>query len=151
VPVLVVDDNTANRRILMDQLWSWKMNSVAAATGEEAISLLRRAARAGHPYRLVLSDVHMPGMDGFDLVARIRAASLPGLVIMMLTSGEQRGDLARCRELDVSAYLTKPVRRADLRASIQAALNLRQAHPVPRWPPRPHPRPFKSSRIRNRN
>ena len=123
VPVLVVDDNTANRRILMDQLWSWKMNSVAAATGEEAISLLRRAARAGHPYRLVLSDVHMPGMDGFDLVARIRAASLPGLVIMMLTSGEQRGDLARCRELDVSAYLTKPVRRADLRASIQAALN----------------------------
>ena len=122
VAVLVVDDNMANRRILMDQLWSWNMNSTAAATGEEAISLLRRASQAGTPYRLVLTDVHMPGMDGFGLVAKIRAASLPGLVIMMLTSGEQLGDIARCRELGIFAYLTKPVRRADLRASIQAAL-----------------------------
>ena len=122
VPVLVVDDNMANRRILMDQLWSWKMNSSAAATGEEAMSLLRRAAQAGRPYRLVLTDVHMPGMDGFGLVAMIRAASLPGLVIMMLTSGEQRGDIARCRELGIAAYLTKPVRRAELRSSMQAAL-----------------------------
>ncbi len=122
VPVLVVDDNMANRRIMMDQLWSWKMNSSAAATGEEALALLRRASQAGTPYRLVLTDVHMPGMDGFGLVAKIRAASLPGLAIMMLTSGEQRGDIARCRELGISAYLSKPVRRADLRASIQAAL-----------------------------
>jgi two-component system, sensor histidine kinase and response regulator len=122
VEVMVVDDNMTNRRILMDRLWSWKMHSTAAASGEEALSLLRRAAQAGRPYRLVLTDVHMPGMDGFDLVVKIRAASLSGLVIMMLTSGEQLGDIARCRELGVSAYLTKPVRRADLRASIVAAL-----------------------------
>jgi CheY-like chemotaxis protein len=143
VAVLVVDDNMTNRRILMDQLWSWKMRSSAAATGEEAMSMLRRASLAGTPYRLVLTDVHMPGLDGFGLVARIRAASLPGLVIMMLTSGEQRGDISRCRELGIFAYLTKPVRRADLRSSILAALNGRSpssglsavAAPTPAAPP----------------
>jgi two-component system sensor histidine kinase/response regulator len=121
--VMVVDDNMTNRRILMDRLWSWKMHSTAAASGEEALSLLLRAAQAGRPYRLVLTDVHMPGMDGFGLVARIRSASLAGLIVMMLTSGEQRGDAARCRELGIAAYLTKPVRRAELRAAILAALN----------------------------
>jgi two-component system, sensor histidine kinase and response regulator len=137
--VLVVDDNMTNRRILMDRLWSWKMHSTAAASGEEALSLLRRAAHAGRPYRLVLTDVHMPGMDGFDLVVKIRAASLSGLVIMMLTSGEQRGDMARCRELGISAYLTKPVRRADLRASIIAALGGSSAAdaPIPEGPALP--------------
>jgi len=122
VAVLVVDDNLTNRRILMDQLWSWNMHPAAAASGEEALSLLRRAAQGDRPFRLVLSDVHMPGMDGFDLARKIRSASFSGLVIMMLTSGEHQGDLARCRDLNLSACLTKPVRRAELRTSIVAAL-----------------------------
>jgi two-component system, sensor histidine kinase and response regulator len=121
--VLVVDDNLTNRRILMDQLWSLRMHPAAAATGEEAISLLRRASEGGRPFQLLLSDVHMPGMDGFSLVAKIRESSLPeGPVILMLTSGEQQSDMARSRALGVSAYLIKPVRRADLRTSIEAAL-----------------------------
>jgi signal transduction histidine kinase/CheY-like chemotaxis protein len=123
IPVLVVDDNLTNRRILMDQLWSWKMQPATADSGEEAISRLRGASDAGRPFQLLVSDVHMPGMDGFRLVDKIRAAHLPaGPVILMLTSGEQQGDIARCRELGVSAYLIKPVRRAELRASIEAAL-----------------------------
>jgi CheY-like chemotaxis protein len=66
----------------------------------------------------------MPDMDGFDLVKRINSSpKLAGPVIMMLTSGEQRGDLARCRELGVAAHLTKPVRRAELQLSIVLALS----------------------------
>jgi signal transduction histidine kinase/DNA-binding response OmpR family regulator len=123
VPVLVVDDNLTNRRILMDLLWFWHMHPAAAASGEEALSLLRRASERGNPFGLVLSDVHMPGMDGFDLVSRIRSTSLTaGPAIMMLSSGDQPGDAARSRELGVSSYLVKPVRRDDLRNAIRAAL-----------------------------
>jgi two-component system, sensor histidine kinase and response regulator len=122
VAVLVVDDNVTNRRILMDQLWSWNMNPAAAASAQEALSFLRRAYQGRRPFQLVLSDVHMPGMDGFELVRKIRSAALAGPVIMMLTSGEQPGDVARCRELEVSACLTKPVRRAELRSAILDAL-----------------------------
>ena len=123
VPVLVVDDNVTNRRILMDLLWNWRMLPSAAASGEEALSLLRRASERGNPFRLILTDVNMPGMDGFDLVTRIRGAfpdSAP--VIMMLTSGEQQGDAARCRQFNVAACLVKPVRSGDLRLSIEMAL-----------------------------
>jgi CheY-like chemotaxis protein len=124
VPVLVVDDNLTNRRILMDLLWFWHTHPAAAASGEEALSLLRRASERGNPFGLVLSDVHMPGMDGFDLVSRIRSTSLAaGPAIMMLSSGDQPGDAARSRELGVSSYLVKPVRRDDLRSAIKAALS----------------------------
>jgi signal transduction histidine kinase/DNA-binding response OmpR family regulator len=137
--VLVVDDNTTNRRILMDQLWSWNMHPAAAASGEEAISHLRRASQGMRPFRLVLTDVHMPGMDGFELARKIRSASLSGPVIMMLSSGEHQGDTARCRELNISACLTKPVRRAELRASILAALRGQSMAdaPAPVAPERP--------------
>jgi CheY-like chemotaxis protein len=65
----------------------------------------------------------MPGMDGFDLARKVKELPDPWRpVIMMLTSGEQRGDVARCHELGVSAYLTKPVRRAELRTSMMTAL-----------------------------
>jgi signal transduction histidine kinase/DNA-binding response OmpR family regulator len=130
VSVLIVDDNFTNRRILTDMLWLWKMRPVSAASVPEALSLLRRASGIGDPYSLVLTDVHMPEMDGFDLVEQIKgSANLTQPVIMMLTSGEQRGDLARCRELDVATYVTKPVRRAELRAAIGSALARRPERP----------------------
>ena len=65
----------------------------------------------------------MPEMNGFDLVERIHAdRHLTQACVLMLTSGEHLGDLARCRELAVSAYLIKPVRRAELRAAVLGAL-----------------------------
>jgi two-component system, sensor histidine kinase and response regulator len=122
-PVLVVDDNATNRRILTELLWRWNMKPAAAATGLEALSMLRSAAERGHPYALVLTDCHMPEMDGFDLAARIRnSPHLTDAVVMMLTSGEQRGDVARCRELGILVHLTKPIRRVELRAAIALAL-----------------------------
>jgi signal transduction histidine kinase/DNA-binding response OmpR family regulator len=123
-PVLVVDDNVTNRRILTETMWRWHMRPTAAASAEEALSQMRSAAERGRPFHLVLTDLHMPGMDGFQLVEQIKhSRSLEEAVILMLTSGEQQGDLARCRELGISIYLTKPVRHAELRAAILRALS----------------------------
>jgi signal transduction histidine kinase/DNA-binding response OmpR family regulator len=122
-PVLVVDDNLTNRRILTGLLSRWHMRPTAAASAEEALLLLRRSVLHRDPFSLVLTDVHMPGTDGFSLAERImRTPDLAEPLIMMLTSGEQRGDVAKCRELGVSAYLTKPVRRAELSAAIVRVL-----------------------------
>jgi two-component system, sensor histidine kinase and response regulator len=121
--VLVVDDNTANRTILTGILERWGVQTVSAASVHEALAAMQLGSQTGEPFRAVLTDVHMPDRDGFDLVEEIKKfPNLTGTLIMMLTSGEHRGDLVRCRELGVSAYLVKPVRRAELRAAMFKAI-----------------------------
>jgi two-component system sensor histidine kinase/response regulator len=132
---LVVDDNSTNRRILIGLLQLWKLRPAAAASGAEAMLMLEQAAERGDPFSLVLTDCHMPEMDGFDLCARIKnSPHLPDAVVMMLTSGERLGDIKRCRELGISLYLTKPVRRAELHAAIVRSVTRR---PVLRLAPIP--------------
>jgi PAS domain S-box-containing protein len=115
VSVLIVDDNYTNRRTLQGTLARWGMRTAVASGGEAAFRLLTEGCETGEPFRVVLTDAHMPGMDGFTLAERIRhEPALTGATIMMLTSGGQRGDGARCRELGVAAYLTKPIGRAQL-------------------------------------
>jgi signal transduction histidine kinase/DNA-binding response OmpR family regulator len=126
--VLVVDDNATNRRILNDMLLGWSMIPTSVPSAVEGLSQMGRAAEYGHPFAMVLTDVHMPEMDGFDLVIKIHESPhLAGAVILMLTSGDQRGDLARCKELGVSAYLTKPVRRQELHKAVLQALRGKDA------------------------
>ena len=121
--VLIVDDNATNRRILSELLWRWEMNPSCAASGLEALSTLRRAAEYEDHFSLVLTDSHMPEMDGFNLAAHIRnSPNLTDSVVMMLTSSERREDIARCRELGIRVHIVKPVRRAELRAAIAMAL-----------------------------
>jgi signal transduction histidine kinase/CheY-like chemotaxis protein len=123
VPMLVVDDNATNRRILTETLQGWKMKPIPASSALEALSLLQQASQSGQPFSFVLTDVHMPIMDGFRLAEQIKhRPELVAATIMMLASGGQRGDAARCRELGVAAYLTKPVRQSELRAAIDAVL-----------------------------
>ncbi len=131
VPVLVVDDNATNRRILSETLSGWDMRVVAVESGQEALAALEKAAEACEPFQLMITDAHMPGMDGFMLTEEV--AHNPKLVaatIMMLTSSGQQGDAARCRKAGVAAYLTKPVRQAELRDMILLALD-RKARPSP--------------------
>jgi len=130
-PVLVVDDNATNRRILTELLWRWHMRPSSASSGMDALTLMRQASERGDPFSLVVTDCHMPEMDGFDLAARIRnSPHLTDAVVMMLTSGEQAGDIERCREAGIPVYLIKPVRRAELRSAF-ARLLTRSARPDP--------------------
>jgi CheY-like chemotaxis protein len=127
VKVLVVDDNRTNRRILEGMLLRWEMQPVLAESGAEALAQLSGAREAGEPYGLILTDMHMPKMDGFALVERIRERpELTTATIMMLTSAGHRGDAARCQELGVSAYLLKPIRQSELREAVARVLGARE-------------------------
>jgi signal transduction histidine kinase/DNA-binding response OmpR family regulator len=127
IKVLVVDDNRTNRRILDGMLKRWEMKPVLVEGGEEALAELSTAREAGEPYGLVLTDMHMPKMDGFSLIERIRQRpELSTATIMMLTSAGHRGDADRCRELGVAAYLLKPIRQSELRESIAQVLGARE-------------------------
>jgi signal transduction histidine kinase/DNA-binding response OmpR family regulator/HPt (histidine-containing phosphotransfer) domain-containing protein len=119
LPVLIVDDNAVNRRILHTQLARWNTRPTAVASGKAALTALTDAALAGHPFVLVLLDVNMPELDGFQVAEQIAARpELAGATIMMLSSSGQHGETARCHEVGVSAYLTKPIQAADLHAAI---------------------------------
>ena len=127
VKVLVVDDNRTNRRILEGMLKRWEMKSRSVEDGEEALAQLSAAREAGEPYGLILTDMHMPKMDGFALVERIRQRpELSTATIMMLTSAGHRGDAARCQELGIAAYLLKPIRQSELREAIARVLGARE-------------------------
>jgi PAS domain S-box-containing protein len=121
--VLVVDDNRTNRRILEGMLSRWEMVSVSVEDGQEALDALSGARNAGQPFSLILTDMHMPKMDGFSLIEQIRKRpELATATIMMLTSAGHRGDAARCQELGVAAYLLKPIRQSELREAIARVL-----------------------------
>jgi signal transduction histidine kinase/DNA-binding response OmpR family regulator len=121
--VLVVDDNPTNRRILQETLKSWGVRSTQVDGGEQALSELASAQRAGEPYQILLTDMHMPKMDGFTLVEEIRhRAGLEMMAIMMLTSAGHHGDAERCRSLGITCYLFKPIRKVDLLAKVLEVL-----------------------------
>ena len=126
IPVLVVDDNPTNRHILELTLLQWGMRPTLVPSGWAALEELRRAQKAGNAIPLVLLDAQMPQLDGFATAAKIKQdPELPTATIMMLTSGGQRGDADRCRQLGISAYLSKPVRQWELREAILRVLGLK--------------------------
>lgn len=133
VRVLVVDDNRTNRRILDGMLKRWEMLPELTEDGEDALIRLSKAVLGGNPFRLVLTDMHMPGMDGFTLIEHIRKnPELRTATIMMLTSAGHRGDAARCQELGVAAYLLKPIRQSELREAVARVLGAEeQTGPIP--------------------
>jgi signal transduction histidine kinase/CheY-like chemotaxis protein len=128
VRALIVDDNAINRRIFVDTLSRWKMRPTAVSGGQEAVEALMSAVRTADPFVLVLLDANMPDLDGFAVAEEIRYhQELAGATIMMLTSSGQYGDAARCRELGVGTYLTKPIKQADLLEAIYRALDRQSA------------------------
>jgi two-component system sensor histidine kinase/response regulator len=115
VRILVVDDNATNRQILERMLSTWEMIVDLAASGAEALALLYQAVNTNVSYPLIIVDGHMPHMDGFTLLRRIRdAKELKVGKALMLTSAEQMEAAGQCRELEISEYALKPVARSDL-------------------------------------
>ena len=132
--VLVVDDNAVNRRVLREMLLHWRMQPSVVASGAVAIVEMLRAAHVAMPFPLVILDGMMPEMDGFMVVEKIREhAELSGATVMMLSSAIPAGAIARCGELGVASYLTKPVTQAELIDAILIALG-RTAETMPPLP-----------------
>jgi two-component system, sensor histidine kinase and response regulator len=123
VRVLVIDDNDTNLRILNNMLLHWGMQPAIAQGGQEALALLKTAQRQSLSFPLFLTDVHMPGMDGFTLIEHIRQKFAVPPEIVMLTCARHHHDVERCRSLGVAAYLLKPVRRSELRGVLARVLS----------------------------
>jgi two-component system, sensor histidine kinase and response regulator len=120
---LIVDDNATNRHILEQTLGRWKIRTVLADSGAAALLRLHQDARAGLVYDLVILDSHMPGMDGFEVIERIRSSSdLSVRTVMMLTSVDRPEDPRRCQELGIATYLVKPVGQMELLRSVREAM-----------------------------
>jgi len=123
--VLAVDDNATNRLILEEMLRNWGMKPTAVASVSEALPLLDQAYKFGEPYALILTDANMPDVDGFALVEQVKQnVKLGSTIIMMLTSGDRPGDIARCEQLGVAAYLLKPIKQSELFDAIVLALGI---------------------------
>jgi PAS domain S-box-containing protein len=130
--ILVVDDNATNRRILGEMVRNWRMAPSMAEGGPKALEMMAEACQSKEPYRLLLLDVNMPIMDGFELAERMREKKeYRDVVIMMLTSSGQRGDAARCRNLGIAAYLTKPVKQSSLLDAILTIMGTAEPEGAP--------------------
>jgi two-component system, sensor histidine kinase and response regulator len=124
LPVLIVDDNFTNRRVLHAMLSRWGMKPIAVEGGRAALQAMEVAEISGHPFPLIILDGQMPEMDGFSVAEEIiKRPTSSSMTVMMLTSAGHLGDAARCRELGVSAYLVKPVRPPELLEAICNALH----------------------------
>jgi PAS domain S-box-containing protein len=121
--VLVVDDNTTNRRILELKTLAWGMHPVLAEGGERALLLLREAARLGTPFHLAILDMCMPDMDGMQLAGAIRAEpTCAGLPLVLLSSIMRRHRREDPRAAGFAACLTKPVSEAKLLSCLCSVL-----------------------------
>lgn len=143
--VLVVDDYPTNRMILDELLRHWGLIPVLAANASEAWTLLEESQAQPQPISVVISDSQLAGMAGLTLCEQIRQH--PGMrkvILILLTAGESGADLVRCDELDISAWLLKPVKQSELFDALIAAVaqgdeqrSAQAASPVARQPRRP--------------
>ena len=115
VRAIIIDDNEINRRILVEQTSSCGMLSDSFASGEAALSAMRKAHKNGDPYQIAILDNNIPGMDGEILGRAIKSdPALQDTVLVMLTSVAQRGDAKCLTEIGFSAYLNKPIQQSQL-------------------------------------
>ena len=125
VRVLAVDAHEASRRQLGVLLGEWRCRAEALANGEMALTAMREAARVGDPFRVVLVNRWIPGMDGVELGRQIKSDPLiSGASLVLMTSLGQRGDGALAGDAGFDGYLSKPVRHSEIRECLQMALGL---------------------------
>lgn len=113
--ILIVDDNATNQYVLRAQLKSWGCLSGEVSSGIQALEVLRSAVDSKDPYEIAIIDTQMPEMDGETLGNKIKQDSdLQNTILVMMTALGQRGDVKRLEQIGFAAYLTKPVKQAQL-------------------------------------
>jgi len=140
--VLIVDDNDVNRRVLHEQISSWGMRYGSHAEGHRVIEALRAALSEGDPYRFVLLDHQMPGLDGAEVAEAIKAdPAFRDAIVVLLTSIGDRRDMRKLEGSVVDACLAKPVRQSQLLSVLTAEWSKKQQATHPRRPPAPQRKP----------
>jgi signal transduction histidine kinase/DNA-binding response OmpR family regulator len=136
--VRVVDDNATNREILEHQLTSWRARTDCASSSEQALVILETAVASGRPYDLAILDMNMPVIDGLGCASTIRRnPDLSDLKLVILSSVSLPASEQTLRQLDISGQLMKPIRQAELYASLVAVLGgERTARTLPASKPR---------------
>jgi len=117
-PILLVEDNMLNEMVAVGMLRLLGRTAEVASNGVEAVEAMEK-----HPYTIVLMDVQMPVLDGFEATRRIRA-ELPTErqpYIIALTANAMAGDEQRCLQAGMDAYLSKPLSTERLAAALAAA------------------------------
>jgi signal transduction histidine kinase/DNA-binding response OmpR family regulator len=121
--VLVMDDNSTNRRVLCGQLQPVGFDVMATGTGAETLKALTDAKQAGQPFDIVIADDQMPDCDGVTFAARVkRTPDIAATPLVLLTSGDRHGNVNHLSRIGFAAYMTKPVRGSELRACIERVL-----------------------------
>ena len=121
---LVVDDNAINRHFFSDTLRKWGMHSVAVSSGADALVKLAETKANDDCFDLILLDICMPEMNGFDFMKQLQAKEelIKQKIVVLSSAGSP--DVARqCREIGVKEYVTKPVSQHELLNAIIAAMS----------------------------
>ncbi len=125
LPVLVVDDNRTNQVILAETLSGWSIRPTVVGSAKAALKKIGEAEEAGQPYQLMIVDALMPEMDGFMLIEQIHQqpnGSAGPMLVLMLSSADRQTFKQRCENLDVSAYLEKPISQSVLLDTLMTLL-----------------------------
>ncbi len=120
--VLIIDDNETNRLILRETLTPKGVVVTEAKDGESGINAYKTAIQKGLAYDLILSDCHMPGMDGFDVISAIKKEGGDVKTVLMLSSSNLSSDLEKAKECDIGGYLVKPVKSEELFRAVAGTL-----------------------------
>jgi two-component system, sensor histidine kinase and response regulator len=120
VRILVADDNAVNRTLAVRLLERRGYSVTVAVNGKEAVNILR-----DHPHHLVLMDVHMPEMDGFEATAAIREREKTAnirLPIVAMTARAMKSDQESCLQKGMDAYISKPINSSELLKVVESFL-----------------------------
>jgi signal transduction histidine kinase/DNA-binding NarL/FixJ family response regulator/predicted ATPase len=124
--ICIAEDNPINAKIAISFVKKLGFKCEAYGDGQQAVDALARASQAGTPFHLVLMDVQMPVLDGYNATRAIRAHPDPivrEVLVIAMTASAIRGDKEKCLEAGMNNYLAKPVRAHVLKQMLEGYLN----------------------------